>query len=178
LIAGAAARVVDHPDGRTAAVELFASPTLMETDILGGKIISLGESCFVPEQRFSIEQRACSGSLAAEQAQMQKAWVEVLLFEPVAVRIAFFMLMLASAHQRERVIPVKLPYARIANLCGVTERSVDRSMSKWVSTGVVERLPEGYCVRDSMALQRVLGEWGERIDFDAAQTRRLHLCFA
>jgi hypothetical protein len=178
LISGAAARLVDHPDGRSAAIELFAAPTLLELDVRGGRIVALGESTYVAEQRFTIEQRACSGSLATEQALMQKAWVEVLLFEPVRARIAYLLLVLSSAHQRSAVIPVRLPYSRIANLCGVTERSVDRSMAAWVADGVLARTREGYAVIDRAALHRILGEWGERIDFDASQTRRLHLCFA
>jgi len=178
LLSGAAARLVDHPDGRSAATELFASPTLVEPDASGGRIVSLGTSLLVTEQRFSIEQRACADSLASEQAKMREAWVEVLLFEPVRARIAWLMLVLSTAHRSTDVIPVKLPYPRIASLCGVTERSVDRAMAKWIADGVLARVPEGYAVRDVVALQRTVGELGERLDLDASQTRRLLLCFA
>jgi hypothetical protein len=150
---------VDPADGRSAATELFAAPTLLVRDPRAGRLISLGEATFIPEQRFSIEQQACCELLAAEQALLRSAWLEVLLFEPVRARIAYLLLLLASAHRARTASAVKLSHARIAELCGITERSVERSMREWIP------------------LERSMGEIEQRIDFDASKTRRLLLCF-
>jgi hypothetical protein len=178
LLSGAAARVVDHPNGRSAALELFAAPTLVDVDPCGGRLVALGKCSFVHECQLTIEQMSCLETLSSEQALIRGAWMKVLLFEPMSARIAYLLLLLASAYQNRSIIPVELSDERIAKLCGVTERWVDCVMAAWVRSGVVAASVEGYSVRDASTLSRALGDWGDELDFDALQTRRALVCFA
>lgn len=172
LTEGVVARMADHPDGRSAISEIFVAPAVLTPGPEGERWMAIGGATY---RRYTVlggEQLARADRLAAEQAELHRAWLEILLFEPARARIAYLLLALATSSNRTELGPVNLSYARIAGLSGVTERSVDRAMAPWLKQGVIERSREGYLLRDLEALRACLGEGLEALDFVASRERR------
>lgn len=172
LLEGVIARMADHPDGRSAISELYVAPAVLSPGPDGERWMAIGVARFRPFTVLGAEQVARADRLAAEQAELRRAWLEILLFETARARIAYLLLALATASARSGLGPVNLSYARIAGLSGVTERSVDRAMAPWLKEGVLTRTRDGYVVREIEALREALGEGREALDFVSSRDRR------
>ena len=174
LLSGGAGKLVEHADGRSAAAELFAAPAVLRPETNLSRFIAIGESIVVPHSHRRREAPILD-RLLSEQAALHQVWVEILLFEQVRARVAYLMLLLSSAYPSGSVIPAKLNYSRLASLCGVTQRSVDRCVGEWGRSGVLSRRSEGYQILDPASLKESLGESGYAVDFLGSQARRLRL---
>lgn len=170
LMSGAVARIARHADGRSAATALYAAPALLRPSLIGGRWIALGTASCVPEADFEERYRPLGQELAEAQAVLQRAWLDVVLFEPVHARIAYLMLLMSSAHPSKRL--VQIAYPRIAGVCGVTERSVGRALGQWLNEGVVSRSERGYAIEDRPRLASFLGNSGQDLDLFRMKAER------
>ncbi len=77
-----------------------------------------------------------------------------LAFQDVETRAAgLFLSLLDTAPSNRGELPFKLSYAMIARCLGVTEKSVERTIARWLAEGFVERRRGLYTVTDLARLR-------------------------
>jgi len=156
VTSGAIATVAAHTSGRSAAVEIIGAPCILLPAPKGMSYLALGDvEALLLEQSLLLHPKLlCDYWL--ERTRLQQSWLNALVFERASVRIAYLFCSLLDAGRRE--IPVRLSYDRIAGLCGVTERSVERTVSGWVRSGAVRRCACRYTMVDADKIRNELGE--------------------
>ena len=80
-----------------------------------------------------------------------------LAFEPVEARLAALFLSFVEASRvgpyARRELPFRLTYHTLARCLGVTERSIERTVSKWLAAGWVSRSAGRYTFADMSELE-------------------------
>lgn len=169
LTDGAVAAFSIHASGRTAAMEIIVAPALL---------LHSDEQSYVALGQVTVVATSGAGKLSAEhlcrywreRTRFRNIWLSVVLFERAQARVAFLLHVLAEIHQAATV-PVRLSYERIAQLCGISWRSVERCVGGWLRRGLVERRACYYTIVDPEGLAEQMGDSADVLDI--AGVRRI-----
>ncbi|MCB9653544.1 MAG: hypothetical protein H6729_05385 [Deltaproteobacteria bacterium] len=147
LLRGAAANLIEHPDGRSVAVEILVAPAVVEANSTT-RMVSIGEAHVRPGGSGLRQPRS--------QVALREAWLHNVLFNPSEAKIGLLLLLVCYAHLKSPCgrVSIALTNGRISELCAVTERSVNRAVVPWVESGALCRDRGGYEVRDPVRLNR------------------------
>ncbi len=176
------------PDGRLVLLKIFHAPALFgEAEALSGipyvenvdaitacELLEMAPEALLAALRqdatAAVEMLVDVASRLALAAQNQKS----LAFDPVSVRLANYLIDLASFTTGTATAEIELRITQddMAAAVGATRRSISKDVATWQAEGIVVRRGDRYVIRDLDALRRYADREHRNLSYSLAPKHR------